>query len=107
VGQTTKTRRETLEEFVRVNPKDAFARYGLALECTKSGDDASAQNNFRQLLEDHPDYVAGYFQFGQLLIRLGTTAEARQVLSAGIAVADRAGNAHARDEMHSLLAALP
>jgi len=107
VGQTTKTRRETLEEFVRANPKDAFARYGLALECAKSGDDASAHNNFRQLLADHPDYVAGYFQFGQLLIRLDATAEARQVLSAGITVADRAGNTHARDEMQSLLAALP
>jgi len=107
VSQTTKTRRETLEEFVRANPNDAFARYGLAVECAKSGDDTMAQDNFRQLLADHPDYVAGYFQFGQLLIRLGATAEARQVLSAGIAAADRAGNSHARDEMQSLLAALP
>src|SRR6202035_2656077 len=65
--QTTKSRREVLEGFVRSNPGDAFARYGLALECAKLGDDASATDHFRKLLETNPGYVAGYFQFGQFL----------------------------------------
>ncbi|MFZ0735539.1 MAG: hypothetical protein WCA98_11915 [Candidatus Acidiferrales bacterium] len=104
--QATKSRREILEGFVQANPNDAFARYGLALECAKLGDDATAQEHFRQLLVAHPGYVAGYFQFGQLLARLGNLAAARQTLSAGITAAETAGDAHARGEMEAALAAL-
>jgi tetratricopeptide (TPR) repeat protein len=104
--QTTKSRREVLEGFVRANPADAFARYGLALECAKLGDDSTANEHFRALLAAHPEYVAGYFQFGQLLARLGQVAEARQTLSAGIAMASTTGDTHARDEMQGALDAL-
>ncbi|HXW17918.1 MAG TPA: tetratricopeptide repeat protein [Candidatus Acidoferrales bacterium] len=105
--QTTKTRRETLEGFVRNSPRDAFARYGLAVECANLGDNAAAQEHFRQLLADNPGYVAGYYQFGQLLARLGESADARRILSAGVAAAQKAGDIHARDEMQAALAALP
>jgi tetratricopeptide (TPR) repeat protein len=107
VTQTTKTRRESLEGFVQANPSDAFARYGLALECAKLGDDDAAQEHFQQLLAANPGYVAGYFQFGQLLARVGDNAEARRILTAGVAVADKTGDLHARDEMQAALAALP
>jgi predicted Zn-dependent protease len=105
-AQTTKSRREALEGFVAANPGDAFARYGLALECAKLGDDSAASEHFRQLLAAHPDYVAGYFQFGQLLTRLGQLAEARRMLAAGVATATRTGDMHARDEMQAALSAL-
>jgi cytochrome c-type biogenesis protein CcmH/NrfG len=65
--QAQKSRREILEQFVAQKPQDAFARYGLAMECANSGDDPSAVANFEKLLETNPGYVAGYFQFGQLL----------------------------------------
>jgi tetratricopeptide (TPR) repeat protein len=104
--QTTKSRREVLEGFVRSNPGDAFALYGLALECAKLGDDASATDHFRQLLAAHSEYIAGYFQFGQLLARLGQVPEARQTLSAGIVMAGKTGDTHARDEMQGALDAL-
>jgi len=61
-----KSRREVLEQFVAEKPGDAFARYGLALECTKSGDDTAATGHFEKLLENNPAYVAGYFQFGSI-----------------------------------------
>ena len=104
--QTTKSRRELLEGFVRANPADAFARYGLALECAKLGDDATATEHFRTLLAAHPEYIAGYFQFGQLLARLGHVPDARQTLADGIAVASKTGDTHARDEMQGALDAL-
>jgi tetratricopeptide (TPR) repeat protein len=107
VTQTTKTRRESLEGFVQSNPKDPFARYGLALECAKLDDNAAAQDHFRQLLADNPGYVTGYFQYGQLLARLGDIADARRILSAGIAAAEKSGDTHARDEMQAALASLP
>jgi tetratricopeptide (TPR) repeat protein len=99
-----KTRREVLEQFVAEKPTDAFARYGLALECTKAGDDDAATEHFPKLLESNPRYVAGYFQFGQHLSRIGKTEQARKLLSEGILVAQNAGDMHARDEMQAALA---
>jgi tetratricopeptide (TPR) repeat protein len=104
--QAQKSRREVLEQFVAQKPADAFARYGLALECARLGDTAAAADHFRKLLESHPEYSAGYFQFGQLLVRLGNIQEAGKVLSDGIVAAQRAGDIHARDEMQAALDSL-
>ena len=99
--QQQKTRLEVLEEFIAANRSDAFARYGLALECAKGGDADTALEHFRQLLAAHPDYVTGYFQYGQFLARLRRIDEARQILTAGIAVARRVGDQHAASEMEA------
>jgi tetratricopeptide (TPR) repeat protein len=104
--QTQKSRREVLESFVAAKPEDAFARYGLALECARLGDDPAAIANFKQLLNSHPQYVAGYFQYGQLLARLGQIPEARRILAAGVEAAQMAGDFHARDEAQAALQAL-
>lgn len=92
-----------LEEFVASHPADAFARYGLAMECAKADDHAAAEKHFRQIITEHGEYVAAYFQFGQLLARLGRVAEARAILSEGVARAGVAGDAHARSEMQAAL----
>lgn len=104
--QTQKSRREVLESFLEKNPSDAFARYGLALECAKTGQDSAAMENFQKLIESHPAYVAGYFQYAQLLVRLGRIDEARRALEAGIAAAQKAGDTHAREEMAATLESL-
>lgn len=104
--QTQKSRREMLEHFLTQKPADAFARYGLAMECAKEGDNRAATENFEKLLHNDPNYVAGYFQFAQLLARLGRLDEARKLLSDGIVVAQKSGDMHARDEMQSALNSL-
>ncbi len=104
--QTQKTRRQVLEEFVAAHPADAFARYGLALECAKTGDHAAAIEHFRELLAGHPDYLYGYFHYGQLLARLARTSEAKEILSAGAAAAQKAGDRKALDEISAALAEL-
>jgi thioredoxin-like negative regulator of GroEL len=101
-----KTRRQMLEEFVAAKPTDAFARYGLAMDCANSGDAAAADTHFKALLESHPEYIAAYFQYGQFLARTGRTGEARAMLTAGIATAQRTGDDHARSEMEAALAEL-
>jgi hypothetical protein len=101
-----KTRRQMLEEFVAAHPQDAFARYGLAVECANSGDSDTAGAHFEQLITAHPDYVAGYFQYGQLLGRVGNADKAKATLLAGIDAARRTGDEHARSEMESALAGL-
>ena len=106
MADAKKSRREVLEQFVTQKPADAFARYGLALECVKLGDNEAATGHFLKLLETNPDYSAGYFQFGQLLSRLGRLDEARRTLSDGLVVAQKAGDIHARDEMQAALTML-
>jgi predicted Zn-dependent protease len=101
-----KTRRQILEEFVAAKPNDAFARYGLAMECANSGDAAAADQHFKALLASHPEYVAGYFQYGQFLTKSGRSDEARSALTTGIATARRTGDDHARSEMEAALAEL-
>lgn len=101
-----KTRRQMLEEYVAAKPNDAFARYGLAMDCANAGDAPAADEHFKALLETHPQYVAGYFQFGQFLARTGRTEQARSMLREGIATAQRTGDDHARSEMEAALSEL-
>jgi len=101
-----KTRRAMLEEFAAAHPGDPFARYGLALECANQGDHQAAVENFEKLLAEHPTYVTGYFQYGQLLARMSLTAEARTTLINGIEAARRTGDTHAASEMEAALAQL-
>jgi tetratricopeptide (TPR) repeat protein len=101
-----RSRREMLEEFLRKNPTDAFARYGLAMECVRTEENELAAQHFRALLEAHPDYVAGYYHFGQLLARLGRQEEAYNTYKSGMEAARKAGNTHALSEMEEALRSL-
>ena len=92
-----------LAEFLKENPNDAFARYGLALEHVKGGDVEAGLREFKTLLEKNPDYTAGYQMAAQTLASAGQTDEAIKMLSDGIACARRTGNNHAMSEMESLL----
>ena len=96
-----------LEEFVAAHPNDAFARYGLAVECASQGDAAAATGHFETLLAAHPDYVTGYFQYGQFLARISRPDDARQTLTRGIEAARRTGDQHAASEIEAALAQLP
>jgi thioredoxin-like negative regulator of GroEL len=101
-----KSRRQMLEEFVAKKPDDAFSRYGLAMECMNSGDPTAADTHFRALLERNVDYIPAYLMYAQLLARESRPAEAKQVLSTGIAAAAKKGDQHATSEMQALLAEL-
>ncbi len=92
-----------LTAILEANPKDAFARYGLALEYANQGQTETALSHFDQLLNAHPDYTPGYQMAGQLLAKAGRREEATQLLKDGIASALRTGNAHAGSEMEALL----
>jgi tetratricopeptide (TPR) repeat protein len=92
-----------LEEFLAANPNDAFARYGLALECVNAGDEEAAESHFRQLISAHPEYLYGYFHYGQLLLRLSRGAEAQNTFRQGIAAAKKAGDGHALSELEAAL----
>jgi tetratricopeptide (TPR) repeat protein len=95
-----------LTQVLSQNPADAFARYGLAMEYSNSGDVERALEEFGKLLATHPDYTAGYFMAAQTLAKAERTEEARKMLAEGIASAKKTGNGHAQAEMEGMLAEL-
>ena len=98
-----KSRMEMLQEFVREQPNDSFAHYGLALEYAKAGRQDDALALFQKLLSFNPDYAAAYYQAGVLLGRLGRVDEARSMFQRGIEVAGRHGDFHTRSELEQAL----
>ena len=95
-----------LTEVLSQNPSDAFARYGLAMEYSNSGEIGRALEEFGRLLSSHPDYTAGYFMAAQTLAKAERPEEARKMLADGIVSAKKTGNGHAQAEMENMLAEL-
>jgi predicted Zn-dependent protease len=92
-----------LNEILSQNPDDAFARYGLAMEYSKTGEVERALEEFGKLLSTHPDYTAGYFMAAQTLAKANRVDEAKKMLIDGISSASRTGNTHAQSEMTAML----
>ena len=95
-----------LNDILTENPKDALARYGLAMEYSKQGDFDRALAEFAILIENHPNYTAGYFMAAQTLVQAERAEDAKKMLHDGIASARRSGNLHAQSEMEALLVEL-
>lgn len=92
-----------LKEILALDPKNSFARYGIAVELANRGEVDSALEEFDRLLAGDPDYTAGYFMAAQTLSKAGRTGDAIERLKAGISCAARTGNRHALSEMQGML----
>ena len=92
-----------LKEILELDPRNSFARYGIAMELARSGETDAALAEFDTLLAIDPEYTAGYFMSAQTLATAGRTVEAVERLKAGIGCAARADNRHALSEMQAML----
>ena len=92
-----------LKQFLEENPADSFARYGLAMEYSRSGNTEAALAEFNNIVARAPDYVPAYQMAAQMLQEAGREEESRKWATDGIAAARRAGNQHAASEMQGLL----
>jgi predicted Zn-dependent protease len=92
-----------LKEILVLDPRNSFARYGIAMELANRGEIAAALAEFDTLLTNDPDYTAGYFMSAQTLAGAGRKNEAIERLKAGIGCAARGGNSHALSEMQAML----
>ena len=91
-----------LNEILQLDPANAFARYGLAMENMARGIPETALAEFATCIEHNPDYVPAYQMSAQTLAKLDRTGEAIARLEAGIAAATCTGNQHALAEMEAL-----
>ncbi|MGH9516529.1 MAG: tetratricopeptide repeat protein [Terriglobales bacterium] len=97
------SRIEALTEMLSHDPANAFARYGLAIEYSNSGQLEQAIAEFQKLLAAHPDYTAGYFMAAQTLAKCDRHDDAVKMLKDGIVVADKKHDTHAQSEMQAML----
>ena len=96
-------KREQLEELLKSDPDDVFLQYGLAMTYVAEGDTAQGLEQLAAIIGNHPDYVAAYFQRGQLLADEGEIEDAREVITLGIEAARRVKDSHAESEMLGFL----
>ncbi|HLV02509.1 MAG TPA: tetratricopeptide repeat protein [Acidobacteriota bacterium] len=96
-------RLEKLQELLRKNPRNTFARYGIAMEYRSQGDLERARQALEELMEQAPDYTPLYFQLGSTLQDLGKIEEAADIFQRGIRVAEAKQDFHARDELRAAL----
>ncbi len=92
-----------LSGILEQNPKDAFARYGLAMAYAAEGKTDEALREYDVTIEYNPDYVPAFQMSAQMLVQMGRLEEARERLQAGLAACERTGNAHAAGEMQGML----
>jgi len=92
-----------LKNLVAQNPRDSFARYGLAMAYASAGDHAEAVEEYGKLLEINPTYVAAYYHGGQALEKIGKPEQARELYRRGIAVCMEIGDQHTRSELEAVL----
>jgi tetratricopeptide (TPR) repeat protein len=98
---------DILKNMVALNPRDSFARYGLAMEHANTGNLEQAVLEYRTLLELNPDYAAAYFHGGQALEKLGQVDQAAEMYRQGIETTARTGDQHTRSELQAALDMLP
>lgn len=91
-----------LSSILELNPTDAFARYGLAMEYVARQRSDEGLAEFARVIEQNPDYIPAYQMSAQTLATAGRNDEALARLHEGIAAANRTGNQHALAEMDAL-----
>ena len=92
-----------LNEILQLDPTNAFARYGLAMEHVSQGNIEAALSEFNTLIGHNPDYVPAYQMSAQTLAKSGQTEAALTRLHEGLAAAARTNNTHAASEMQAML----
>jgi tetratricopeptide (TPR) repeat protein len=94
---------DVLRSMSEQNPRDAFSRYGLAMELLNSGQLEAAAEEFFTLLRYNPNYAAGYFHGGQTLEKLGRIEDAKKLYREGVVVTTSSGDSHTRSELEAAL----
>lgn len=100
-------RLDVLKQMLAQDPNNSFARYGLAMELSKSGALKEAVSEFKSLLAADGTYVAGYYHCGQALEKLGDVEGARSIYEQGMAASAKKGDTHTLGEIEAALSLLP
>lgn len=95
-------RLKILLSYVEEEPEDPFNRYALAMEYLKI-DQQKALEHLQLLHQEHPAYLALYYQLGSILLEKEAYKESLKVLEEGLLLAHKQDNAKATKEIGGLL----
>ena len=98
---------DVLKSLLAQNPRDAFMRYGLAMEYVKTAALDPAIAEFREALIIDPGYSYAYFHGGQTLEKQGLFDQAREWYEKGVDAARKKGDQKALAELQAALDLLP
>ena len=82
----------SLLTMARDKPDDIFLIFALALEYKSTGNEAESRVYFERLVNEYPDYVATYYQYGKMEEETGHLKEAADLYNIGIEKAKAAGD---------------
>lgn len=99
---TNSNRLDQLLKYLEEDPNDAFNLYAVAIEYMKS-EPVTSRRYFEKLLNDHPDYLATYYQVGHLYEALDEEDLAIEAYKKGIAIAKQQGNQTTLRELNNAL----
>lgn len=101
-----KKRVDHLLDMLSEDPKDSFLLYALALEYEKAGETQKAIAQLLTLTKEQPDYLATYYQLGQLLQLNNEFNKAKNYFEAGILLAQKQKNRKIEGELKEALSLL-
>ena len=93
------TRLELLKRYLLEDPADSFLRYALALEFISLNETIQAYQQLEKLLNDDPDYLAGYYMAGKTAESLGRSTDSLKWYTKGIEVAKMQKDQHTMNEL--------
>lgn len=92
---------EKLLSFLEQSPKDNFLRHALALEYIKAGEPAKAEELFKAILSESPDYTGSYYHLAKLVEAMSRTDEAIDWYKKGMETALTLNDRHSYNELRS------
>ena len=86
------------------SPDDPFLIYALAREHESANSTMQALLMYEHLINKHPEYIATYYHYANLLHSAGNFTGATELLKKGIEEGVKAREMHSVSEMKGLLA---
>lgn len=96
-------RQALIHQMLKTNPDDPFLIYAAALEYRKKNDKESTLNMFKKLVDEHPDYLATYYQIGKLYEEMGKLESAISFYKKGREVAKKQNDLKTLSELSEAL----
>lgn len=90
-------------KFLEADPNDSFSRYAVALELNSLKQHQEAIEQLTELRRRDPDYVAAYYQLGQLYTSLEQWDDAEEAYTAGLVIGRKIRDLHTVSELQAAL----
>jgi len=96
-------RKELIYDMLAKEPDDVFLNYALAMEHLSSEEYNEADLQLKKVLSINPNYLACFYQLGQVNEKLGKPDSAMAYYKQGIALAKSQNNTKALGELNEAI----